>query len=60
MKKAYITPAVSIVDIECSGILALSAIDNGGNPIGGTDTGEGGDFEICSQKKNGYWDDTAW
>lgn len=60
MKKAYITPAVSIVDIECGGILALSAINNGGNPIGGTDTGEGGDFEICSQKKNGYWDDTAW
>lgn len=59
MKKAYITPAVSIVDIECSGILALSAIDNGGNPIGGTDIDDG-DFEICSQKKNGYWDDTAW
>lgn len=59
MKKAYITPAVSIVDIECSGILALSAIDNGGNPIGGTDIDDG-DFEICSQKKEGYWDDTAW
>lgn len=59
MKKAYITPAIHIIDVQGSEILALSYTDNGGNAIGGEDTGEDGDFEVCTSKK-GIWGDTEW
>ena len=59
MKKTYIAPLSQTHEIECKGMLALSTTNNGEDPLGSGDFGEGGDFEICSQKKE-YWDDTEW
>lgn len=59
MKKTYIAPLSQTHEFECSGMLALSTTDNGGNSLGSGDFGSEGDFEICSQKKE-YWDDTEW
>lgn len=57
MKKAYITPAIHIVDVQGSEILALSYTNNGDNPIG-QDKIDSGEFEVCTSKK-GIWD-TEW
>ena len=62
MKKVYIAPIVATYEICTDGMLALSMINNGGNgaqDLGSGDFGEGGDFEICTNKKEGYWD-TEW
>ena len=62
MKKVYIAPIVATYKICTDGMLALSMINNGGNgaqDLGSGDFGEGGDFEICTNKKEGYWD-TEW
>ena len=63
MKKVYIAPTLATYEICTDGIMALSKIDNGG--AGGQDLssddfapGTGG-FEICTNKKEGYWD-TEW
>ena len=43
-------------------MLALSTINgggSGGNDLGSGDFGESGDFEICTNKKEGYWE-TEW
>lgn len=62
MKKVYIAPTVATYEICTDGMLALSTINNagtGGEDLGSTDVGSGGDFEICTNKKEGYWD-TEW
>ena len=61
MKKVYIAPTVATYEICTDGMLALSTINggNGGQDLGETDFGEGGGFEICTNKKEGYWD-TEW
>lgn len=62
MKKVYIAPTVAAYEICTDGMLALSTINNGGNggqDLGSGDFGETGDFEICTNKKEGYWD-TEW
>ena len=58
MKKVYIAPTVATYEICTDGMLALSMINggNGGQDLGETDFGENGDFEICTNKKEGYWD----
>ena len=56
MKKVYIVPTVATYEICTDGMLALSTINNGGNggqDLGETDVGEDGDFEICTNKKEG-------
>lgn len=61
MKKVYIAPTVATYEICTDGMLALSSINggNGGQDLGETDFGGSGDFEICTNKKEGYWD-TEW
>ena len=61
MKKVYIAPTVATYEISTHGMLALSTINggNGGQDLGETDFGESGGFEICTNKKEGYWD-TEW
>ena len=61
MKKVYIAPTVASYEICTDGMLALSTNNdiNGGEGLGETDFGENGDFEICTNKKEGYWD-TEW
>ena len=61
MKKVYIAPTVATYEICTDGMLALSTINggNGGADLGETDFGESGNFEICTNKKEGYWD-TEW
>ena len=61
MKKVYIAPKVATYEICTDGMLALSTINggNGGQDLGETDFGESGNFEICTNKKEGYWD-TEW
>lgn len=61
MKKAYIAPSLQTYEFRTDGMLALSVIDggNGGNDLGSGDFGESGDFEICTNKKEGYWE-TEW
>lgn len=49
-------PVSQSIEVRCDGMLALSLTDNGGNSISSGDVGEGGDFEICSDKKD-YWDE---
>ena len=58
MKKVYIVPTVATYEICTDGIMALSTINggNGGQDLGSGDFGENGDFEICTNKKEGYWD----
>ena len=59
MKKVYIAPPVATYEICTDGMLALSMINNGGNggqDLGSEDFGEKGDFEICTNKKEGYWE----
>ena len=60
MKKVYIAPTLATYEICTDGMLALSATDNGGAPLTSSDFApETGDFEICTNKKEGYWD-TEW
>ena len=62
MKKVYIAPTVATYEICTDGMLALSTINNGGNggqDLGETDFGGSGDFEICTNKQDVYWD-TEW
>ena len=61
MKKAYIAPSVQTYEFRTDGMLALSVINggNGGADLGSTDFGEEGNFEICTNKKEGYWE-TEW
>ena len=60
MKKVYIVPTVATYEICTDGMLALSATDNGGAPLTSDDFAPGtGDFEICTNKKEGNWD-TQW
>ena len=61
MKKTYMAPNSAAYEICTDGMLALSTIDggNGGADLGETDFGESGNFEICTNKKEGYWD-TEW
>ena len=43
-------------------MIALSPINGGGAggaDLGSGDFGESGDFEICTNKKDGYWE-TEW
>ena len=58
MKKVYIAPTVATYEICTDGMLALSTSNggNGGADLGETDFGETGGFEICTNKKEGYWD----
>lgn len=59
MKKVYTAPTVATYEICTDGMLALSTINNGGaggQDLGETDFGGSGDFEICTNKKEGYWD----
>ena len=59
MKKVYIVPTVATYEICTDGIMALSTINNGGaggQDLGETEFGGSGDFEICTNKKEGYWD----
>ena len=58
MKKVYIAPTVATYEICTDGIMALSTINggNGGQDLGETDFGETGGFEICTNKKEGYWE----
>ena len=58
MKKVYIAPTVATYEICTDGMLALSPINggNGGQDLGETDFGESGNFEICTNKKDGYWE----
>ena len=55
MKKTYIAPAVQRYAVEATQMLALSLESNGGTQLGGSDFGEDGDFEICSERK-GEWE----
>lgn len=58
MKKAYMAPKSAVYEICTNGMLALSLIDNGGGngeDLGSTDFESGGDFEICTNKKDEYW-----
>lgn len=61
MKKAYIAPSLHTYEFRTDGMLALSLNDGGneGNGLGSGDFGESGDFEICTNKKEGYWE-TEW
>ena len=60
MKKVYIAPTVATYEICTDGMLALSAKDNGGAPLTSSDFNqETGNFEVCTNKKEGYWD-TEW
>ena len=58
MKKVYIAPTVATYEICTDGMLALSTINggNGGQDLGETDFGENGGFEVCTNKKEGYWE----
>ena len=55
MKKVYIAPTLATYEICTDGIMALSATDNGGAPLTQDDIDTGA-FEICTNKKEGYWD----
>ena len=62
MKKAYIAPSLQTYEFRTDGMLALSTIDGGGTggaDLGSGDFGESGDFEICTSKKEDYWE-TEW
>ena len=58
MKKTYMAPNSAAYEICTDGMLALSTINggNGGQDLGSGDFGNEGDFEICTNKKEGYWD----
>ena len=59
MKKVYIAPTVVSYEICTDGMLSLSTINNAGNggqDLGSTDFVNDGDYEICTNKKEGYWD----
>ena len=58
MKKTYMAPNSAAYEICTDGMLALSTINggNGGQDLGSGDFGESGGFEICTNKKEGYWD----
>ena len=59
MKKAYIAPSLQTYEVRTDGMLALSTIDgagNGGADLGSGDFGGSGDFEICTNKKDQYWE----
>ena len=58
MKKVYIAPTLATYEICTDGIMALSATDNGGAALTQDDI-DSGDFEICTNKKEGNWD-TQW
>ena len=55
MKKVYIAPTVATYEICTDGIMALSITNNDGADLGSGDFGENGDFEICTNKKEGIW-----
>ncbi|NPD81241.1 hypothetical protein HPS57_04550 [Prevotella sp. PINT] len=60
MKKEYIAPAITIIPMEPSTILAASGkggydTENGPGFGGDTDTGDDDEFESLS--KDGIWDD---
>lgn len=62
MKKAYIAPSLHTYEFRTDGMLALSTINGGGAggaDLGSGDFGESGDFEICTSKKEDYWE-TEW
>ena len=53
MKKVYIAPTVASYEICTDGMLALSKTDDVTLTKDDFDTG---DYEICTNKKEGYWD----
>lgn len=59
MKKVYIAPTLATYEICTDGIMALSTTDKGnGQALNNSDI-ESGAYEICTNKKEGYWD-TEW
>lgn len=45
-------PAVERYEVNATQMLALSLENNGGEQLGGSDFGESGDYEICSERKD--------
>ena len=60
MKKAYMAPNSAAYEICTNGMLALSLVnrdsESGGDLGSGDFDSERGGFEICTNKKEGYWD----
>ena len=53
MKKVYIAPTVATYEICTDGMLALSKTDDVTLTKEDFDTG---DYEVCTNKKDGYWE----
>ena len=55
MKKVYIAPTVATYEICTDGIMALSITNNNNVDLNSSDFGNGGNYEICTNKKEGIW-----
>ena len=55
MKKVYIAPTVATYEICTDGIMALSTTDKGNGQALTQDDIDNGDYEVCTNKKEGIW-----